>query len=44
MDMSKPLVFISHITEEKEIAIAFKELIEGSWHSPNFVDTLHNAI
>jgi hypothetical protein len=29
--MSKPLVFISHITEEKEIAIAFKELIESSF-------------
>jgi hypothetical protein len=31
MDTSKPLVFISHITEEKEIAIAFKELIESSF-------------
>lgn len=29
--MSKPLVFISHITEEKQIAIAFKELIEISF-------------
>ena len=29
--MSKSLVFISHITEEKEIAIAFKELIESSF-------------
>lgn len=27
----KKLVFISHITEEKEIAIAFKELIESSF-------------
>lgn len=31
MNTSKPLVFISHITEEKEIAIAFKELIESSF-------------
>jgi hypothetical protein len=31
MDTSKPLVFISHITEEKEIAVAFKELIESSF-------------
>lgn len=31
MDTNKPLVFISHITEEKEIAVAFKELIEGSF-------------
>ncbi len=31
MDTIKPLVFISHITEEKEIAIAFKELIESSF-------------
>lgn len=31
MNMSKPLVFISHITEEKEIAVAFKELIESSF-------------
>lgn len=29
--MSKSLVFISHITEEKEIAITFKELIENSF-------------
>lgn len=29
--MSKPIVFISHITPEKEIAIAFKELIEASF-------------
>ncbi len=29
--MQKPLVFISHITTEKEIAIAFKELIERSF-------------
>lgn len=29
--MSKPLVFISHITQEKEVAIAFKELIEKSF-------------
>ncbi len=29
--MSKSLVFISHITEEKEIAVAFKELIENSF-------------
>ena len=31
MSTGKPLVFISHITEEKEIAIAFKELIESSF-------------
>ena len=31
MAADKPLVFISHITEEKEIAIAFKELIESSF-------------
>ncbi len=31
MDTSKPLVFISHITEEKEIAVAFKVLIESSF-------------
>ncbi len=31
MNTSKPLVFISHITEEKEIAVAFKELIESSF-------------
>jgi hypothetical protein len=29
--MSKPLVFISHIIEEKKVAIAFKELIESSF-------------
>lgn len=29
--MSKQLVFISHITEEKELAIAFKELVEKSF-------------
>lgn len=29
--MEKQLVFISHITEEKEVAIAFKELIESSF-------------
>lgn len=29
--MQKPLVFISHITTEKEIAVAFKELIEGAF-------------
>ncbi len=29
--MDKPLVFISHITQEKEVAIAFKELIEQSF-------------
>lgn len=29
--MPKPLVFISHITEEKDIAIAFKNLIESSF-------------
>lgn len=31
MAIEKPLVFISHITEEKEIAMAFKELIESSF-------------
>ena len=31
MKSRKPLVFISHITEEKEIAIAFKELIESNF-------------
>jgi len=31
MSTGKSLVFISHITEEKEIAIAFKELIESSF-------------
>ncbi len=30
MTVSKPIVFISHITEEKEIAIKIKELIESS--------------
>lgn len=29
--MDKPIVFISHITEEKEIALEFKELIESSF-------------
>ena len=29
--MDKPIVFISHITEEKEIALKFKELIESSF-------------
>ena len=29
--MQKPLVFISHITEEKEIALAFKSLIETTF-------------
>jgi len=29
--MNKPLVFISHISEEKEVAISFKELIETSY-------------
>lgn len=29
--MPKPIVFISHITPEKEIAIAFKDLIEASF-------------
>lgn len=29
--MSKPLVFISHISEEKEVAVAFKSLIEESF-------------
>jgi hypothetical protein len=29
--MQKPLVFISHITTEKEIAVAFKELIEQAF-------------
>jgi hypothetical protein len=29
--MQKPLVFISHITTEKEVAIAFKELIERAF-------------
>jgi TIR domain len=29
--MSKSIVFISHITEEKPIAIAFKDLIETSF-------------
>lgn len=29
--MDKPLVFISHITQEKEIAVAFKELVEKSF-------------
>lgn len=29
--MSKSIVFISHITSEKEVAIAFKELIEASF-------------
>jgi TIR domain len=27
----KPLLFISHIAEEKELAIAFKELVEGQF-------------
>ena len=27
----KPIIFISHIVEEKEVAIAFKELIENSF-------------
>lgn len=31
MSTGKSLVFISHITEEKEIAIAFRELIESSF-------------
>ena len=30
-DMNKPIVFISHITEEKELAIEFKRLIEESF-------------
>jgi hypothetical protein len=29
--MSKPLIFISHISEEKEVALAVKELIEASF-------------
>lgn len=29
--MSKPLVFISHITEEKQIALAIKELLEEAY-------------
>lgn len=29
--MSKPLIFISHISEEKEVALAFKEVIESSF-------------
>jgi hypothetical protein len=29
--MSKPIVFISHISDEKEIAIAFKDLVEESF-------------
>lgn len=29
--MSKPLIFISHISEEKEIALALKDLIESSF-------------
>jgi len=33
--MKKPLIFISHITEEKEIALALKELI-----SANFLDMI----
>lgn len=28
INMSKPIIFISHITEEKEIAIELKKLIE----------------
>jgi hypothetical protein len=28
---NKPLLFISHITEEKELAIAFKELVESEF-------------
>lgn len=28
---SKPLLFISHITEEKELALAFKELVESQF-------------
>lgn len=30
-DMNKPIVFISHITEEKELAIELKRLIEESF-------------
>jgi hypothetical protein len=29
--MDKRLVFISHITEEQEVALAFKDLIESSF-------------
>jgi hypothetical protein len=29
--MQKPLIFISHITEEREIAFALKQLIEASF-------------
>jgi hypothetical protein len=29
--MRKPLVFISHITEEKEIAVALKDLVEATF-------------
>lgn len=28
---SKPLLFISHITEEKELAITFKDLVESQF-------------
>lgn len=29
--MKKPIVFISHITEEKEMALELKQLIEESF-------------
>lgn len=29
--MNKPIVFVSHITEEKEMAIELKKLIEDSF-------------
>lgn len=29
--MQKPLIFMSHITEEQEIALALKQLIESSF-------------
>lgn len=29
--MDKPIIFISHITEEKELALEIKELLEESF-------------
>ena len=29
--MEKPIVFISHITEEKEVALALKKLVESAF-------------
>jgi hypothetical protein len=44
--MSKPLVFISHISEEKELAIAFKDLIESSFLGmiDLFVSSDHSSV